>query len=81
MTNEEMARGYLTRAQRIIGEAEGHHAQQAWNLVVRRSQEAVELALKGALRFVGLEIPRVHDVGIFLKRHRDRMRGKLAEEI
>lgn len=81
MTNEEMARGYITRAYRILGEAEGHYEQQAWNLVVRRCQEAVELALKGALRFVGLEVPQIHDVGAFLKRHRKRFRGKMAEEI
>lgn len=42
MTNEEMARGYLTRAHRILREAEGHYEQRAWNLVVRRCQEAVE---------------------------------------
>lgn len=81
MTNEEMARGYLTRAYRILGETEGHYEQQAWNLVVRRCQEAVELALKGALRFVGLEVPRVHDVGAFLKKHRKRFRGRIAEDI
>jgi HEPN domain-containing protein len=40
-----------------------------WSLAVRRSQEAVELALKGALRRVGVEVPRVHDVGVFLKEH------------
>lgn len=37
---------------------EGDH-----NLAVRRSQEAVELALKGTLRCLGVDYPRVHDVG------------------
>lgn len=76
-----MARGSLRRAHRILAEAEGHDEQQAWNLVVRRCQEAVELALKGALRRVGLEVPRIHDVGAFLKKHRDRFRGRMADEI
>jgi HEPN domain-containing protein len=33
------------------------------NLAVRRSQEVVELALKGTLRCLGVDYPRVHDVG------------------
>lgn len=76
-----MARSYLNRARRILAEAEGHHEANAWNLVVRRSQEAVELALKGVLRWVGLEVPRVHDVGLFLKEHRDRFQGELGDQI
>ena len=76
-----MARGALARALRILREAEGHYEEEAWNLVVRRCQEAVELALKGVLRFVGLEVPRVHDVGVFLKRHGKRFRGRMADEL
>ena len=37
---------------------EGDH-----NMVVRRAQEAVELALKGGLSVLGVEYPKVHDVG------------------
>lgn len=81
MTNEEMARGAFIRARRVLQEAEGHYEEEAWNLVVRRCQEAVELALKGALRFVGLEVPRVHDVGVFLKRHRKRFQGRIMDEV
>ena len=33
-----------------------------FNLAVRRAQEAVELCLKGALKILGVEYPRVHDV-------------------
>lgn len=76
-----MARGALTRALRVLQEAEGHYGEGAWNLIVRRCQEAVELALKGALRFVGLEVPRVHDVGVFLKRNRKRFRERMADEL
>ena len=32
------------------------------NLAVRRAQEVVELALKGAVRVLGGEYPKVHDV-------------------
>ena len=33
-----------------------------FNMVVRRAQEVVELALKGALRMLGVDYPKVHDV-------------------
>ena len=36
---------------------------EAWNLVVRRSQEVVELSLKGLLKLMGVESPKTHDVG------------------
>ena len=81
MTNKEMARGAYARALRILREAERHYQEEAWNLVVRRCQEAVEPALKGALREVGLEVPRVHDVGAFLKKHRERFVGRLSQEL
>lgn len=35
---------------------------QDFNLTVRRAQEVVELALKGGLKFLGVDYPRVHDV-------------------
>jgi HEPN domain-containing protein len=37
---------------------------------VRRCQEGVEMALKAALRLVGLEVPKVHDVGFFLRENK-----------
>jgi HEPN domain-containing protein len=68
-----MGRSHLHPARRILAEAERHHGSGDWNLVVRRCQETVELALKAVLRFVGLEVPHVHDVGAFLGEHVDRM--------
>ena len=35
--------------------------EQDYNMVVRRVQEAVELTLKGALKMLGADYPRVHD--------------------
>jgi HEPN domain-containing protein len=48
---------------------------------VRRAQEAVELALKGALRAAGAEVPKVHDVSGALRRAVDRLPPALAAEI
>lgn len=69
MTNREMADGYLAQAGEILVEARGALERGVWNLVVRRCQEVVELALKAALRLTGVEVPRVHDVGVILRDH------------
>ncbi len=55
---------------RLIQEAEGilrRDAQGAlndkdFNMAVRRAQEVVELTLKGALKMLGVDYPKVHDV-------------------
>ncbi|MDR7521377.1 MAG: HEPN domain-containing protein [Armatimonadota bacterium] len=69
MTNRQMAESYLAQAGEIIIEAHGAFERGVWNLVVRRCQEVVELALKAALRLAGIEVPHIHDVGILLKDH------------
>jgi HEPN domain-containing protein len=52
-----------------------------WNLVVRRCQEAVELALKGLLRSAGVEVPKIHDVSGSLLRNADRLPEAASREI
>ncbi|MFN3742682.1 MAG: HEPN domain-containing protein [Anaerolineales bacterium] len=52
-----------------------------WNLTLRRAQEAVELALKGALWWAGLEVPRIHDVGVVLRQNRHRFPPEFAAHI
>jgi hypothetical protein len=51
--------------------------------VVREAQELVELALKGMLRAIGIEPPKLHDVGGLLIEHRPRfsqvVQGQLEE--
>ena len=81
MTNEEMAASALRIASRIFEEAKRYRAEGAWNLVIRRCQEVVELSLKGLLRLVGLEVPKVHDVSGFLRRYSDRLPLPIAENL
>jgi HEPN domain-containing protein len=76
-----MGRSHLRQARRILGEAERHHEDAVHHLVVRRCQEAVELALKGALRFAGIEVPHVHDVGIFLVEHAERLPAGIRDQL
>jgi len=81
MTADEMARAYLRRAATVFREAERLYDERAWNLVVRRCQEVVELALKGALREAGIEVPKVHDVSGVLRRNVERLPEHLVGAI
>ncbi len=73
MTSREIARSHLRQARLILGEAERYQRDGVWHLAVRRSQESVELALKGLLRAAGLEVPHVHDVSALLVEHSARL--------
>lgn len=81
MNTQEAAQLNLDRAGMILEEADRYGRKGAWSLAVRRCQEAVELALKGSLWWAGLEIPRVHDVGVFLRQHNDRFPIEFAQKI
>ena len=71
----------LQRAAIIFEEAKNLRARGVWNLVVRRCQESVELALKSALVAVGVQPPRVHDVGPTLKEHSERFPKEFRQHI
>lgn len=43
-------------------DVQGALDEEDFNMVVRRAQEVVELALKGALKMLGVDYPKVHDV-------------------
>ena len=49
--------------------------------VVREAQEIVELALKGMLRQVGVERPKVHDVSKSLLENRSRYPKNIESQI
>jgi hypothetical protein len=53
----------------------------AYSDVVREAQELVELALKGMLRGIGVEPPKLHDVGGLLCEHRERFPEDLRGEL
>ena len=62
-----MARSFLRQALYRLGGVERAIGDRQYAIAVRWSQEAVELALKAALRAAGVEPPRWHDVGEVLK--------------
>jgi len=72
MKMDVLARDYLERARNRVIDATSALARGAYPEVVRYSQECVELCLKAVLRVVGVEYPKVHDVGDILELHSDR---------
>jgi HEPN domain-containing protein len=81
MRNAGLADDYVRRAEVRLRAIDVLYAAGSWADVVRESQEAVELALKGLLRHVGVETPRVHDVSDVLLSCQDRLVGPLREEV
>lgn len=78
MTSDELARDYFRRVRvrrRVLDllYTAGEHAD-----VVCEAQELIELALKGMLRWAGIDPPRWHDVGAILIEHHERLPATLA---
>ena len=67
-----MALSYLKGAKSRLESGRRAFDANEFPYVIRQSQECVELCLKSALRFVGIEPPKWHDVGFILKRECDR---------
>lgn len=66
MKNSRLGRDYLARAMTRKEFSDVSFQKGSWPDVVRASQEIVELSLKAALRIVGVEPPKWHDVGQIL---------------
>jgi len=73
MTNKTLAQSYLTKCRTRLKVLDLLMDEKAFSDVIREAQEAVELALKGILRQVGVEPPKLHDVGGLLLDFADRL--------
>jgi HEPN domain-containing protein len=73
----------LTREARHIlrRDARSALAEGDFNLTVRRAQEAVELALKGALKILGVDYPKVHDIAPVFSQQLRQKRGVGESEV
>jgi HEPN domain-containing protein len=78
---DDFAKDYLKRAGERLLAGEAAMARGSYPEVVRYSQEATELSLKAALRSVGIEYPKVHDVGEILVLYKDRFEDWFAKEV
>jgi len=57
-----IARSYLRQAKARLEDAKDALSDGNYPYAVRLSQECVELSLKAALKTVGIDYPKVHDV-------------------
>ncbi len=82
MNNREKGKVLILRAERVIRrDLEGAVKDKDFDMVVRRAQEAVELVLKGALTILGIEYPKIHDVGKVFADVVQRKVGTMESEI
>lgn len=72
MNTRNLAESYLRKAVDRLDVLDLLFKKGAFSDVIRESQETVELSLKGMLRFVGVEPPKIHDVGSLLLEHKDK---------
>ncbi|MEM2020995.1 MAG: HEPN domain-containing protein [Zestosphaera sp.] len=72
MNSIELAKSNLKQSEERLKHAREALETGNYPYVVRQCQEAVELALKAALRLAGIEPPKWHDVGPLLRRERAR---------
>lgn len=81
MTTNELATGYHRKCGDRLAALEVLRARAAHSDVVRESQEVVELALKGMLRWAGIDPPKIHDVGDLLLEFAERFAGVSGPEL
>lgn len=72
MTSKKIARDYLGKVEARFEALRLFLARGRNDDVIREAHEAIELMLKGALRFVGIDPPRRHDAGPLIRQHLDR---------
>lgn len=80
MTSRKIARDYLGKVEARAEALRLFLARNRHDDVVREAHEAIELLIKGALRFVGVDPPRRHDPGPILLRHLDRFPAAWGEQ-
>ena len=81
MTTNDLAAGSYRKCDDRLTALEVLHARAAFSDVVRESQEVVELALKGLLRWAGIDPPKIHDVGDLVLQFADRFKGVSGHEL
>jgi HEPN domain-containing protein len=81
MTTNDLATGYHRKCGDRLAALEVLHARAAFSDVVCESQEVVELALKGMLRWAGIDPPKIHDVGDLVLQFAERFEGVSGHEL
>ncbi|MDW8034669.1 MAG: HEPN domain-containing protein [Nitrososphaerota archaeon] len=77
----KLAEDYFKRARIRVKSAELAYSEESYPDVVRYSQECVELSLKAALRAVGVEYPKEHDMSRILRAVKERFPEWFKREV
>ena len=72
MNNKDLAMDHFNGAKIRLETAENVINKKAYAYCVRQCQEAVELSLKAALRLLGIDFPKWHDVSEVFMSEKDR---------
>jgi len=78
---DDLTRAYLIKAQVRYKALFFYKEHAAYSDVVREAQEMVELLLKAVLRAVGVEVPKIQDVGRTLEKNRHLLPAILSEHL
>lgn len=81
MNTKSLAESYLKKVLDRLDILDLLFKKNAFSDVIRESQEIVELSLKGMLRFVGVEPPKIHDVGGLLLEHEEKFPADIAKQL
>jgi hypothetical protein len=73
VTSQKISRDYLRKVEVRLEALRLFLSRERFDDVIREAHEAIELLLKGTLRFVGIDPPRRHDAAPLLLRHLDRL--------
>lgn len=81
MTNVSLAESYIKKANDRLDILDLLLKKRAFSDVVREAQEIVELALKGLLRYRGIEPPKWHDVSSILVENKEILPANIIKEL
>jgi HEPN domain-containing protein len=81
MTNLDLAKSYFKKIDARIKVLYIFFNEKDYSDVVRETQELVELALKGMLRYIGIEPPKFHDVSSLLIEYKDLFKPEIQLHI
>ena len=85
MNNFEKGKRLIEDAREYKEDAIISFQKENWNRTIRRAQESVELYLKGFMEIIGIEVPKIHDVGkIFVntcRRKKIKLEKSIGEKI
>jgi len=81
MKSDILAKSYIDRANKRLKVLPEYLKLKDYPDVIRESQEIVELALKGILRYFGIEAPKWHDVSGVIKSNLNKMPEEIKKNL